>query len=214
VSIDARWIWRIVACLGVWGCASLARVSIDGYLRHRATGDQAGFALSMAFLVFGFVPATSISLVLGMAPGPPAAGRIGAGGWLARLAVSGALLTGAAFFLWFQAHVHAMVAQDGAAGGGERAAWSFESAAAWVLIAFALFQAGCATVILWPSAARSWWFSVLLVAVGLTAVAAAAIVTGLSGPGALVVAVPWVAWIAVAAWVWRAGRQAHAITSR
>jgi hypothetical protein len=206
VSIDARWIWRIVACLGVWGCASFARMCIDGYLRHRATGDQAGFALGMTFLVFGFVPATSISLVLGMAPGPPAVGRIGAGGWLARLAVSGALLTGAAFFLWFQAHVHAMVAQDGPVGGGERAAWSFESAAAGVLIAFALLQAACGAVILWPGAARSWWFSAILVAVGVAALVAVVIAIGLSGPGALIVAVPWVAWNAVVAWVWRAGR--------
>jgi hypothetical protein len=116
VEIDARWIWRIVACLGVWGCTSLARLSIDGYLRHRATGDQAGFALGMAFLVFGFVPTTSIALVLGTAPGAAPAGRTGLTGWLARLAVAGALVAGAAFFLWFPGYVRAMVAQDRPAG--------------------------------------------------------------------------------------------------
>jgi hypothetical protein len=207
VSIEPRWIWRIVACLGVCGCTSFARMCIDGYVRHRATGDQAGFALGMTALVFGLVPATSTALVLGTVPGPSIARRIGAGGWLARLAVSGALLAGAAFFLWIPAHIRAMVAQDRPPGPAEpTAALSFESAAAGVLIAFALLQAACAAVILWPGAARSWWFSALLVAVGVAAVAATVIVTGLSGPAALIVAVPWVAWIAVVAWVWRAGR--------
>jgi hypothetical protein len=207
VNIDARWMWRIVACLGVWGCTSLARMSIDGYLRHRATGDQAGFALSMTLLVFGFVPTTSIALVLGTAPGPAAAGRTGLTGWLARLAVSIPLVAGAAFFLWFQARVREMVAQDGPTGSAEPpAAWSFESAATGVVIAFALFQAACGTVILWPSAARLWWFSAVLVAVGAAAVAAVVIVIGLSGPFALMLAVPWAGWIAVAAWLVRASR--------
>jgi len=207
VSIGARWIWRIVACLGVWGCASFARMCIDGYLRHRATGDQAGFALSMAFLVFGYVPATAIALVLGTAPGPTAAERPGLTGWLARLAVASVLVAGAAFFLWFQAHVRAMVARDGPTGPAEApATWSFESAEAGVVIAFALLQAGCGAVVLWPRAARSWWFSAILVAVGVAAVAAVVIVMGLSGPGAVMVAVPWAAWIVTVAWVLRARR--------
>lgn len=204
MRIDARWIWRIVAGLGVWGCVSLARMCIDGYLRHRATGDQAGFALSMALLVFGLVPAASGALVLGTAPGPAAAGRTGLAGWLARLAVASGLVAGAAFFLRFPAQVRAMLVQDRPAGHAEPpAAWSIDSASAGVLIAFALLQAAGAAVILWPGAARSWWFSLILVAVGVAALLATAIVVGQSGLGALILAAPWVGWVFLVAWVQR-----------
>jgi len=209
MSADARWIWRIVACLGVGACALLARSNLDRYLRHRDTGDQTGFALGMALLVFGFVPATSAALVLGTAPGAAARERAGPGAWLARLAVSGALITGAGFFLGFPASMRGMRVGDVASGLAEAPGpWSF-ALGEGVLIAFAVLQVACAAAVLRPAASRTWWFGAILVAVGMAALAAVVAAVSMSGPATVMVALPWVAWAFVVAWVVRAMRRSE-----
>jgi hypothetical protein len=205
VSSEIRWIWRIIGCLGVPSCAWSAVESIDAYQRHRASGDQAGFAMGMTFLNFWFVPATVIALLLSAVPVRPPEVVSGLGPRLVRLAIASVLSAGAVFFLGFQAFVRRMEAQDMPPGHvATSGAWLYYGVVEpAILIAFAGLLAGCAVAVLWPSAARSPWFTAMLVGVGIVGGAAIAALLAESMQSVFLT-LPTVALVLVVTWTLRA----------
>jgi hypothetical protein len=197
--------WRILGCIGVAVCAGTATENIDAYARHRATGDQAGFALGMTFLNFWFAPGTAIALLLGVSPTRPPETVSGFGPQLARLAIAGVLGAGAVFFLWFPAFVRRLESQDLPPGhvAAPGASLYYGVLEPGIMIAFAVLLAGSAVVVIRPSAVRSPQFSAMLVGEGM--VGAVAIVTLLvESLQSVLLTLPTVGLVLVVVWTLRA----------
>jgi hypothetical protein len=181
---------------------------LDFYVRHRATGDQAGFALGLTFLVFFAGPVVAAASILGTAPGP-ASQRNSGRERLARFVVALILTGGAAFLVWFQASVRRLQALDlppGQVPSPEATWYGFLASA--LLIAFALGLAGCAVAVVSATAWRSGWFRMVLLVVGFAAAAAVAGIVVTSGPTSLILAVPAGALLFAVAWTVRSSGRA------
>ena len=181
--------WLLAGSLGVLGCAAEGVEDILAYLRHRESGDQAGAALGMFFLIIWFLPGTAAALLLGVVPAratlaepshPPDPVQRGF-----------ALLfrTGAVFFLGLGGLYWAF--ELGPSAGmryeGEIGTLLFYSLYLAALIAFATLLWGCAAVVLRPAgAARSPWFATALLVTALIggAVVASLLVQTAGRPGA------------------------------
>lgn len=210
MSEASRWVWRVVGCLGVLACGGLALENLESYVRHRESGDQAGYALGMALLDFAFVPATSIALVLGagrgLLPGTAAWNR-----WsLPRFGTAVLLMAGSVFFAALPIHAWRLELRD-LPSGHEWTAGALADAGAEfaTLAAFALLLAGCAAAMLWPGVVRSRWFKAVLGIVAAAGVTAIAVLVTAS-PSSAMLALPTAGLVVlVCRTLWAITRAAH-----
>jgi hypothetical protein len=178
----------ILGTLGMIGCVAWSIVCASSYVGHRDTGDQAGFALGMLFLVSIGIPITGALLAAGAA-GEEAPRRTA----VVNAALAASLGAGALFFLAGAALYFRFELAPSRPGTSTL----FYASYLLTLFAFALELIGFAWITRPGSRGLPPWLPAMFGATTAVAAIQAIALLGGGGPGMVMLLLPTLAWIVV-----------------